>query len=412
MGKTRGSTSKRPQIEEEPQQEEDDNLSKTYKAKFLVLTHEEGARLTKIRFRDILECKYIPTSLLNDVGMLKSFTQLLTQCGLLKFVNMHENTYVDLITEFYTTLNVNAKNSQILEFRLEGKQHQLTYSFMNRVFGFKRDGLCEYPPAYKSSEFWKTLTGLHTPFDPKKGKAMFIKDLKYWLMHKVLACVIFHKIESNRVSSQELFLLWCIHNKKQVCWTYWIFNQLLACAPRKDGPLTHGHVVTIIAKALNVNLANYTRVVEHSYFTKHAFVRGEVVDANFRVVPARSRSCWRGIQRPPQDDPDEEEEQEESQEPHEEDAESEEELPQSTPFGDVPMLTYPVQSVPGSSSDHPPIWDQILHNQIEMQGQLNRLNRHQQEMNRRQRKMEYKLNQYFIRTGFSVESPPTTPTDD
>ena len=77
------------------------------------------------------------------------------------------------------------------------------------------------------------------------------------------------------------------------------------------------------------------------------------------------------------------------------------------------MLTYvPIQSAPGSSSDHPPIWDQILNNQIAMQGQLNTLDRHQQEMNRRQCKMEYKLNKYFIHTGFSVESPPTTPTDD
>ena len=56
--------------------------------------------------------------------------------------------------------------------------------------------------------------------------------------------------------------------------------------------------------------------------------------------------------------------------------------------------------------------DYILNNQIAMQGQLNILNRHQQEMNRRQRKMEYKLNKYFIHTGFSVESPLTTPTDD
>ena len=76
------------------------------------------------------------------------------------------------------------------------------------------------------------------------------------------------------------------------------------------------------------------------------------------------------------------------------------------------MLTYPIQSAPGSSSDHPPIWDQILNNQIAMQGQLNTLDHHQQEMNHRQCKMEYKLNKYFIHTGFSVESPPTTPTDD
>ena len=30
----------------------------------------------------------------------------------------------NLITEFYTTLDVNANNSQVLEFRLEGKQNQ------------------------------------------------------------------------------------------------------------------------------------------------------------------------------------------------------------------------------------------------------------------------------------------------
>ena len=94
------------------------------------------------------------------------------------------------------------------------------------------------------------------------------------------------------------------------------------------------------------------------------------MDASFRVIPTHSRSCWRGIRRPPQDGDSEEEEEEE------EESEPEAELPQPTPLGDVPMLTYPIQSAPGSSSDHPPIWDQILNNQIAMQGQLNALDRH------------------------------------
>ena len=89
--------------------------------------------------------------------------------------------------------------------------------------------------------------------------------------------------------------MWCIHNKKPICWTYWIFNQLLSCAPRKESPLTHGHVVTIIAKALNINFDAYTRKVDCSYFTNHAFVRGEVYDAGFCFIPNRSYSCWRGI---------------------------------------------------------------------------------------------------------------------
>ena len=192
MRKTRASSSKRPHIEESPQEEEE-NLSKTYKAKFLILSHAEGAKLTTIRFREILGCKYIPNSLLNNVGMFDVLDKMLNQCGLKKFVSMHEDTYVDLITEFYTTLDVNENNSQILEFRMEGKKHQLTYSFMNRVFGFKKDGLCDPPSNFKLNEFWTYLTDLQTPFQPKKAKAMFIKDMKYWLLHKVLACIVFHK---------------------------------------------------------------------------------------------------------------------------------------------------------------------------------------------------------------------------
>ena len=119
---------------------------------------------------------------------------------------------------------------------------------------------------------------------------MFIKDLKFWLLHKVLCCVIFHKSKFNQYSTQELFLMWCIYNKKQVCWTFWIFNQLLICATHKDVPLTYGHVFTIIAKTLNVNFNDFDRVVECSYFTSQAFVRSEVIDASFCLIPVHTRS--------------------------------------------------------------------------------------------------------------------------
>ena len=103
---------------------------------------------------------------------------------------------------------------------------------------------------------------------------------------------------------------------------------------------------------MNINLANYTRFAEHSYFTKQAFIRGEVVDACFPMIPARSWSCWWGIRRPPQE---EEEAKEEEAEEEEEESEPKETQPQPTPLGDVPMLTYPIQSELGTSSDHPPI---------------------------------------------------------
>ena len=151
--------------------------------------------------------------------------------------------------------------------------------------------------------------------------------------------------------------------------------------------MTHGHVITIVAKALNVDLAGYTRKVECSYFTNHAFVRAKVVDAGFHFIPGRSRSYWHGLAGSSRV--------EESSPAHQTKSEPEEDLPQYQPFGDVPLLTYPLQSAPGSLSDHPPIWDQILNNQIAMQRQLNEMDLHKKQLARRQRKMEYKLNRYF-----------------
>ena len=69
------------------------------------------------------------------------------------------------------------------------------------------------------------------------------------------------------------------------------------------------------------------------------------------------------------------------------------EPPMPTPFGDMPSLTYPLQGEPGgSSSAPPPIWNQLLDNQLTMQHQLNVMKVRNLQLDRRQRKMEYKLN--------------------
>ena len=116
---------------------------------------------------------------------------------------------------------------------------------------------------------------------------------------------------------------------------------MLTCAKRKDAPLTHGHVVTIIAKSLNINLDDFTRVVDCSYFTKQAFVRGKVVDATFQLILVRSRSCWRGLACPPpvvKEQVEDEQEEEDSQggEPHD----------------TVPFLPYSMPSGSSSRESH------------------------------------------------------------
>ena len=62
--------------------------------------------------------------------------------------------------------------------------------------------------------------------------------------------------------------------------------------------MTYGHVIPIISKSVNVDFDALDRVAACSYFTKQAFVRGEVVDAPFCFIPAHIRSCWKGIPHP------------------------------------------------------------------------------------------------------------------
>ena len=57
--------------------------------------------------------------------------------------------------------------------------------------------------------------------------------------------------------------------------------------------MTYGHIITTIAKSFNVYFN-----APCSYFTKQAFVRGDIVDASFHFIPAHTRSCWKGIPHP------------------------------------------------------------------------------------------------------------------
>ena len=77
------------------------------------------------------------------------------------------------------------------------------------------------------------------------------------------------------------------------------------------------------------------------------FVKGELVDAGFHLIPARSRSCWRGLVRPP---PVEKEHDEEDEEDEEED---EEESQEGEPHANVnvPILQFPMQGGASGSSN-------------------------------------------------------------
>ena len=55
---------------------------------------------------------------------------------------------------------------------------------------------------------------------------------------------------------------------------------------------------------------------------------------------------------------------------------------------------------------------QILENQRLMQRAMRGLEASNQVMNRRQQRMEYKMNQFYARSGLSIDSPSPSPQAD
>ena len=171
----------------------------------------------------------------------------------------------------------------------------------------------------------------------------------------------------------------------------------MQCASRKDVPLTNGHIITIIAKAFNVDFAQIDHVAPCIYFTKQA----------------HTRSCWKGIPHP-----------------HFVGAQDEEEHAQvgyvgdgaqgnehnigdaEWPQDDVHLPYFPTHGgASGSSSHDLPLLEQVLANQRVMQHQLTSMENFNRQLARRQHRMEYKMQQYFARCGYHIESPPPSPSD-
>ena len=121
---------------------------------------------------------------------------------------------------------LNETDKQALDFRMLGTNYQLHPNFMKNMFSFAKNGIRKMPSNFHAGHFWALLTDLPPYFNSKKGLAMFIKDHKFWILHKILTCLVFGKSEGNQVSTQELFLMWCIHEKKPIYWHYWVLNQL------------------------------------------------------------------------------------------------------------------------------------------------------------------------------------------
>ena len=97
------------------------------------------------------------------------------------------------------------------------------------------------------SSFWHEITGGDRVCEGQVMTSGLIKDHSYLIMHKFMSHIIFGKKDSTRVSSDELFMLWCLKTNIKVCSTYFFLYSIWHVMQARKALLSMGHIVTGLA---------------------------------------------------------------------------------------------------------------------------------------------------------------------
>ena len=140
--------------------------------------------------------------------------------GWLQLKSTKYEVLFELSVKFYTTLKIIDEKLGIFSYRFCGKEYLFDYELLSDIFGFSEGGICQPPSNYNMSKFWSEITSRDKVCEGQVMTSGLIQSHSCLLMHKFMSYNIFGKPDSTKVSSDELFLLWCMHTNTKVCSTY------------------------------------------------------------------------------------------------------------------------------------------------------------------------------------------------
>lgn len=109
-----------------------------------------------------------------------------------------------------------------MSFSLNSREFSMSLPEFNNRMGFPATGFIQDSrnpntrlDNYDSDEFWLKISG-RTKFVSRSAKASSIHNLVFRHIHRVTACSLFGRKETDTVRNDELFMLWAMVNKCQV----------------------------------------------------------------------------------------------------------------------------------------------------------------------------------------------------
>ncbi|GER41997.1 integrin alpha FG-GAP repeat containing 3 [Striga asiatica] len=151
-----------------------------------------------------------------------------------EFEDTEAYAYRYLTLEFFSTV-AKHENGKYLTARLKGTKYKITTS----------------PMGFKVDPHWAVISPCETykKLGPSSG---LINDLAHVVIHKYISQMIFGKKELNKVSEQQVFILWSISHDKPVTMLQYLKDTLFDIRnDTRRGP-NMGHVVSKLADYFGV----------------------------------------------------------------------------------------------------------------------------------------------------------------
>ncbi|GER29968.1 methionine--tRNA ligase [Striga asiatica] len=159
--------------------------------------------------------------------------------------------YRYLTLEFFSTV-AKHKNGMYLTARLKGTEYKITDKVLRDIYNFDPSIESRHSPmGFKVDPHWAVISPCET-YKKSEPSSGLISDLAHVVIHKYISQMIFGKKESNKVSEQQVFILWSISHDKPVTMLQYLKDTLFDIRnDTRRGP-NLGHVVSKLAEYFGV----------------------------------------------------------------------------------------------------------------------------------------------------------------
>ncbi|WCJ21165.1 hypothetical protein M5689_003342 [Euphorbia peplus] len=226
---------------------------------------------SRIRYKVLKGFAFIPARVidwnsLQVLGLDDEIPTLLQGAGLLEFSEINEIAFRECTLEFLSTFKIDAAikdpaDSKKYKFRLMGIDMSISLNSLNVYLGVVsskdvvkpefQSRLRDFDPKFKAKSFWTELTG-QKEYNASDSKSTFLQTHSMRFIQRYLASSLFARYSQSNMPKNDLFVVWCMLNKKPINVGHWLATYLNSQESTTSKYICAGPFITKLAKTMGI----------------------------------------------------------------------------------------------------------------------------------------------------------------